>query len=116
MRRPLVLIIVLTLLSACRPSSSGAADARQVTPSVDATPPPPHADPTPAAVAYFSDIGPGLEGFGLVSTLHSKLSGDHVSISFDAVLGAYGTLDTGRGDCQGISDFYSSKCWAGPVV
>lgn len=111
MHTSLALVLVLgAVASACRPTSS-AADARPITNVVDATPPPPHADPTPAAVAYFADIGPGLEGLGLVTALHAKLSGDHVSISFDGLWAAYDILDAGRGSCTGISDFYSSKCW-----
>ena len=100
------------LVASCRPSTQGAADATPVTPEVDASPPPPHANPTAAAIAYFSDIGPGLDGIGLVAALHNKLAGDHVSVSFDGLWTIYETLDTGRGGCEGISDFYSSKCWA----
>ncbi len=98
------------LAAACRPTSS-AVDARQIEAAVDATPPPPHADPTPAGVQYFSDIGSGLDNLALVAALYTKLSSDHVSISFDGLFAAYETLDTGRGGCAGISDFYSSKCW-----
>jgi endonuclease I len=105
-----VLAFVGVLLGGCRPTSS-AVDARQIEPEVDATPPPPHADPTPAAVQYFSDIGAGLDGIGLVSALHTKLTADHVSISFDGLWTAYETLDTDRGGCTGIFDFYSGKCW-----
>jgi len=35
-----------------------------------------------------------------------------VSISFAALFDAYETLDRNRDGCDGIFDFYSSKCWA----
>lgn len=96
----------------CRADVEGAPDARPQEPEFDASPPPPHADPTPAGIQYFSDVGNDVVGAALVATLHNKLAGDHVSISFDALYNAYETLDAGREGCQGIYDFYSSKCWA----
>lgn len=97
----------------CRPgvpSPEKVADAG-VRLEVDATPPPPHAEPTPAAVAYFSDISQGLMDDALVSALHAKLRNDHRSLGFAGLLEAYESTDGDREGCAGIFDFYSSKCW-----
>ena len=107
-----VLALLITASAAgCRPDVVTAADAQGAADQVDASPPPPHADPTPAGVEYFSDIGSDVEGADLVAALHNKLAADHVSISFDSLYQTYETLDTGRDGCAGIFDFYSSKCW-----
>jgi len=89
---------------------AGAVDARDLD-APDAPPPPPHADPTPAAIAYFADIDESLMGMALVDALHTKLSDDHVSVAFADLVAAYSTTDTDRDGCAGIFDFYSSKCW-----
>lgn len=116
MFRPAVLaaLTLATLLPGCRDdveaADGGSADAGADAP--DATPPREHAEPTAAGIVYFAGISDALTGPGLVNALHSKLANDHVSISFDALYGAYETLDQGRDGCIGVYDFYSSKCWA----
>ena len=107
-----LLFCLIMLATACRPAVDAPSARADASPQVDATPPPPHVDPTPAGVTYFADVGSDLDNAALVASLHSKLSADHVSISFDALWGAFETIDSGRNGCDGISDFYSSKCWS----
>jgi endonuclease I len=78
---------------------------------VDAGPPPAHADPTPAAIAYFADLDENLADAALVTALHDKLAGDHIELTFAGLFAAYETTDTGRAGCAGIFDFYSDQCW-----
>ncbi|MCP4446806.1 MAG: hypothetical protein GY811_15875 [Myxococcales bacterium] len=107
----LAVLPCLLILASCRPDVEGVPDARPLSPAADASPPPPHAAPTAAGIAYFSEIPGTLVDDGLVGALHAKLAGDHQSLSFDALYSAYESLDAGRDGCSGIYDFYSSKCW-----
>ncbi len=108
----LAVLTSLLALASCRPEVEGAADARPSAEAIDASPPPPHADPTAAGIAYFSDIEDGLRDDTLVLALHAKLAADHRGVTFDGLFEAYESLDEGREGCTGIFDFYSSKCWA----
>ncbi len=117
------LVVLASLAALCLPScrddvpSEGSSDSGP-TGSADSGPNGPDAtpvevlEPTPAAVAYFSDIGEELTDAALVSALHLKLANDHNGVSFEGLYDVYAMLDQGRDGCTGIYDFYSSKCWA----
>ncbi|MBL4636630.1 MAG: endonuclease [Kofleriaceae bacterium] len=120
-RCALLTLFVLTSQASCRDTSVPSdPDARIVAPLIDAAfvpgidagPPGVHVEPTAAGIEYFSDISDGLTDSALVGALHTKLAGDHVELSFASLYSHYETTDGNRDGCNGIFDFYSSKCWA----
>lgn len=121
-RCALLSILVLLSSSSCRDEGviPTDPDARITSPMVDASVQPmadggpvgPHAEPTAAAVEYFSDVSDDLTNSALVGFLHNKLASDHLELSFASLYSHYETSDGSRDGCNGIFDFYSSRCWA----
>lgn len=68
--------------------------------------------PSAAAVAYWESTGQGLSGQALVDALHAKLASTHVKVPYSDLHDAYQSTDSGRGGCEGIFDFYSTRCWS----
>lgn len=68
--------------------------------------------PSDDAFTYWSGIHDDLVNAGLVNALHDKLSSTHNKLSYAELPAAYESTDWGRGGCEGIFDFYSSRCWS----